>query len=157
MAAPYVTACDVAKAIPGEDAQNPMRQSVMQVISVHNAKPNSTDSAQAAVLYSPNNINCTPTVRQNAAASFPVHSAVLSHHSSPLHLQTSEKQQVPKPELHASRAVHFNQQGKVLQQQPNSSTLPKQQPQDSPTTCSAWARKEYVSFGDIDLSTSAHI
>ncbi|PKA62353.1 hypothetical protein AXF42_Ash009237 [Apostasia shenzhenica] len=66
------------------------------------------------------------TVRQNATASSPQISAGPSKHSSHLHLQTSEYQQAPQLELHASRATHFNQQGKVLQQHTKPSNPPKQ-------------------------------
>ncbi|PKA46260.1 hypothetical protein AXF42_Ash020011 [Apostasia shenzhenica] len=134
-----------------------VRQNASTKILQNSAALSCTEFAQTAASTSSNSRNCPPAVRQNAAVSFPQHSAVFSKPNSPLHLQTSEKQQVPQLELHASRAVHSNQQGKVLQQQPSSSKQPIQQAQPSPTASSAWTRKEYISFGDIDLSNSAHL
>ncbi|PKA46370.1 hypothetical protein AXF42_Ash020261 [Apostasia shenzhenica] len=157
VAAPYVTACDVAKNIPGEDASGPIGQSVLQVASAHIAVSNSSDSAQTAASNSSKCRNCTPAVRQNAAVSFPQFSAVSSKPSSPLQHPNSEKQHVSQPDLPTKHAAHNKQQGPILQQLPNFSKLSKQQPQNAPVAGSAWSRKEYVSFGDIDLSTSAHI
>ncbi|PKA45720.1 hypothetical protein AXF42_Ash011061 [Apostasia shenzhenica] len=81
VAANLVTACDVAKNIPGEDASGPLRQSVMQVVAAHSAMLTCTDSVQNAAPNSPNSSssrNCLPTVRQNAAISILQNPAVLN-------------------------------------------------------------------------------
>ncbi|PKA55879.1 hypothetical protein AXF42_Ash018786 [Apostasia shenzhenica] len=150
--AAHSTACDDVNLVPGEDARGPFGQSGMQVDYAQPVFSFPATSDQSAVANNLHSRTCIPTVRQNAANSILLNAAAPNKPNSPLHAQPNAHQQTFQPLLQKSVASLNQQQGNFLQ-----NTSPKQQLQHPRAASSAWARREYVNFGDIDLSNSAHI
>ncbi|PKA48987.1 Uncharacterized protein AXF42_Ash019525 [Apostasia shenzhenica] len=124
--------------------------------AAHNKQQGPISDLQHSVASSKHSSTLQPQPHANQPCS--QHSEPQSQQNSTLHSQPHANQQASQPSFQKSVANLNPQQENLLQNRHhNFSSSPKQQAQQSRAASSAWARREYVSFGDIDLSNSAHI